>query len=120
MRVVVPSETDEGFGSLRSGHFGHTPWFTIVTIQDGKCTQVEVAQNVDHDLVGCGGVIDYVVSLDVDAIIAMGMGVPPFTRFTQAAITVYIDGTQPYVGGAITLLLQDRLPQMQLDQACRH
>ena len=120
MRVIVPSETPEGLASMRSGHFGHTPWFTIVTIEEGKCTKVEALQNVDHDAVGCGGVIDFVIAQDVDAIIVVGMGVPPFTRFTNAGIKVYTEGRQPYVGGAITLFLEDRLPLMQLDQACRH
>ena len=29
MKVAIPSETGEGLTSVRSGHFGHTPWFTI-------------------------------------------------------------------------------------------
>ena len=120
MRVAVPAESSEGLGSTRSGHFGHAPWFTIVTIEDGEVTKVESLESVDHDVVGCGGVIDYVASQNIDAIIAAGMGVPPYTRFTNAGVKVYLERTQPYVGGAITLLLRNQLEEMHLDQACRH
>ena len=49
MRVAVPSDTDQGLESTRSGHFGHSPYFTIATIEDGKVEKVEVFKNVDHD-----------------------------------------------------------------------
>ena len=57
MRVAVPSDTDQGLESTRSGHFGHSPYFTIATIEDGKVEKVEVFKNVDHDKYGCGGVL---------------------------------------------------------------
>ena len=41
MKIAIPSETGEGLTSTRSGHFGHTPWFTLVTIEDGQVTGVE-------------------------------------------------------------------------------
>ena len=36
MKLAIPSETDLGLMSMRSGHFGHAPYFTIVEIEDGK------------------------------------------------------------------------------------
>ena len=52
MKVAIPSETGEGLTSTRSGHFGHTPWFTLVTIEDGQVTGVAVT---DHrETVGVG------------------------------------------------------------------
>ena len=35
MKLAVPSETDAGLESIRSGHFGHAPYFTVVEIEDG-------------------------------------------------------------------------------------
>ena len=83
MRVAVPSDTVQGLEGTRSGHFGHSPYFTIATIEDGKVEKVEVFKNVDHDEHGCGGVIQYALSLGIDAIVVLGMGQPPFRAFTQ-------------------------------------
>ena len=43
MRVAVPSDTDQGLESTRSGHFGHSPYFTIATVEDGKVEKVAVS-----------------------------------------------------------------------------
>lgn len=120
MKLAVPSETDAGLNAVRSGHFGHCEYFTMVEIEDGAVKDVSVVKNVDHDTYGCGGVIQYVIGLDVDAILAAGMGVPPFTRFTEAGIAVYIDTTNPFVGDAVKQFLAGNTPRMQLNQACRH
>ena len=120
MLIAVPAETSDGLASTRSGHFGHAPWFTLVTVDEGEVVRVQSVKSVDHDEVGCGGVIDFVASLGIDAIITAGMGVPPFTRFTNAGVKVYLDGTQPFVGGAITKYLRNDLEEMHLDQACKH
>ena len=120
MKIAVPSETSAGLDSIRSGHFGHTPWFTVVEIQDDQIVRVEPIKNVDHDEVGCGGVIDFVVGLSVDAILTVSMGMPPYTRFTNAGVAVYTDATQPRVEDAVKLLIAGGVPLMRLDQACRH
>ena len=76
MILAVPSETGQGLASIRSGHFGHTPWFTLVEIEDGKVKSATPVKNADHDAVGCGGVIEYVASLGIAAILTAGMVVP--------------------------------------------
>lgn len=120
MRVAVPSDTDQGLESTRSGHFGHSPYFTIATIEDGKVEKVEVFKNVDHDEYGCGGVIQYALSLGIDAIVVLGMGQPPFRAFTQNGASVYIDAMAPTVGAVIDKFIAGELHPMRLDQACVH
>ena len=120
MKLAVPSETDAGLGAVRSGHFGHCDYFTIVEIEDGRVAGVSSVKNVDHDTYGCGGVIEYVLGLGVDAILAAGMGVPPYTRFTNGGVAVYRDATHPFVGDAVQAFLAGETPRMQLEQACRH
>ena len=120
MKLAVPSETDACLDSMRSGHFGHTPWFTIVDIQDGQVVSATPLKNVDHDAVGCGGVIDFMLQQDIDGILTVGMGMPPYTRFTNGGVKVYTDGTAPYVGQAVQLFIEGKVPEMRLDQACRH
>jgi len=120
MKLAVPSETDEGLESRRSGHFGHCAYFTLLEIEDGEIKSVSSVKNVDHDAVGCGGVIQYAIDLGIDAILAAGMGYPPFSRFSECGVHVYIDRTVPKVGQAVQLLLEGKVPDMTEDQACRH
>jgi len=121
MKLAVPSESDQGLESQRSGHFGHCAYFTVVTFDDElKVESVESVKNVDHDEHGCGGVIDYVIGLGVDGILAAGMGMPPYTRLTNAGVTVYSDRTAPLVGDAVALFSQGKVEKMDPNSACRH
>ncbi len=120
MRIAVPTEYETGLESLRSGHFGHAPYFTIATIEDDAVKSVEVIRNVDHDAVGCGGVIDFAMSQNIDGIIVVGMGMPPFTRFTNAGITVYSERETSTVGGVIERFIAGDVPTMDPNAACNH
>lgn len=121
MKIAIPSEAGTGFESERSGHFGHAAYFTIVEYgPDMEIVNVESVKNVDHDQYGCGGVIDYVMSLGVDGILTAGMGMPPFTRFTQAGIAVYLDQTEPNVGEIAKMFAEGKVAQMDPSAACRH
>lgn len=120
MRLAIPSESDAGLDSTRSGHFGHCAYFTIVTIEGGKVEKVESVKNADHDVVGCGGVIEYAGSLNLDAILAAGMGRPPFNGFTQRGIAVYLEQQTPRVGDAVDKFLNGQVERMTLEDACAH
>ena len=104
MKLAVPCDTPLGLMGQRSGHFGHCAFFAVCTIEDGEIKNVETVQNVDHDAVGCGGVIDFA----------------PYTRFTNGGMKVYIDQTEPLVGKAVAKFIAGEVPEMRLDQACRH
>ena len=121
MRIAIPSETNAGTDGMRSGHFGHAPYFTVVTFDDAmNATDVEVVENVDHDAVGCGGVIGYVIGMGVDGVLAAGMGMRPLTRFTEAGMTVYSDTTEPNVGKDIELFSAGKVAPMDPSAACHH
>ena len=121
MKLAIPSETADGLASMRSGHFGHTPYFTIVEYDENmNIVGAEPVKNVDHDQFGCGGVIQYVLTLGVDGILTAGMGMPPFMRFTEAGIDVYVDRSHAYAKDALDLFCEGQLPRMTLDDACRH
>ena len=56
MKIAIPSETDAGLESIRSGHFGHAAYMTVVEFDDDmNIVSVESVKNADHDAVGCGG-----------------------------------------------------------------
>lgn len=121
MKIAIPSETPSGLASMRSGHFGHTPYFTIVEYDENmNIVGAEPVKNVDHDQFGCGGIIEYVMTLGVDGILTAGMGMPPFMRFTEAGIDVYVEGYTPIVGDAAELFAQGKVTRMTLDDVCNH
>ena len=121
MKLAIPSETADGLNSIRSGHFGHTPYFTIVEYDDDmNIVSAETVKNVDHDQFGCGGVIQYVLTLGVDGILTVGMGMPPLMRFTEAGVTVYAERTLPNVGDAAKAFALGEVARMSPDDACAH
>lgn len=121
MRLAIPNETADGLTSVRSGHFGHCPYFTVVTFDDaGTVASAESVKNIDHDQYGCGGVIDYVLGLNVDGILTVGMGRPPLTRFTAAGVTVYSETETPNVGDVARRFGRGEVNVMSPDAACSH
>ncbi|WP_270405226.1 NifB/NifX family molybdenum-iron cluster-binding protein [Candidatus Collinsella stercoripullorum] len=120
MRVIIPVENELGLAAPRSGHFGHAAYFTVATIDNGEVTSVETIKNVDHDQAGCAGVIDFALSQNVDAIIATGMGMPPFTRFTAAGVTVYAERETPLAGDVLAKFVAGEVSPMDPEAACRH
>ena len=121
MKIAVPSENANGLASLRSGHFGHAPFLTVVEFDDDmNIVSAESVKNAEHGEGGCGNVIDYVLGLGLDGILAAGMGMPPLMRFTQGGMKVYFDTTQPIVGDAVRLLAEGKVRGMTYEDACRH
>lgn len=121
MKIAIPSESADGLEAMRSGHFGHAPYFTVVEYDDAmQITSVESVANVDHDEYGCGGVIEHVLGMGVDAILAAGMGRPPLMRFTDGGVAVYFETTCPIVGDAARLFAEGRVQRMGIEDACAH
>ena len=121
MKLAIPSETADGLTSTRSGHFGHTPYFTIVEYDnDMNIISVESVKNVDHDQFGCGGVIEYVLGLGVDGILTVGMGRPPLMRFTENGVIVYSQVQTPNVGDVAKLFAEGKVDRMSPEAACNH
>ena len=121
MKLAIPSETADGLTSTRSGHFGHTPYFTIVEYDnDMNIISVESVKNVDHDQFGCGGVIEYVLGLGVDGILTVGMGRPPLMRFTENSVIVYSEVQTPNVGDVAKLFAEGKVDRMSPEAACNH
>ena len=121
MKIAIPSETADGLNALRSGHFGHTPYFTIVEYDaDMNIVSAEPVKNVDHDQYGCGGVIQYVLGLGVDGILTAGMGRPPLMRFTESGVIVYADVSTPIVGDVARLFAEGKVERMSPEDACTH
>lgn len=121
MKLAIPSETDAGLQSIRSGHFGHTPYFTIVEYDDDmNIIGVEPVKNIDHDQYGCGGVIEYALGLGIDGILTVGMGRPPLMAFTNNGVIVYSETHTPLVGDVAKLFAEGKVNRMSPADACNH
>ena len=121
MKIAIPSEAPGGLAAVRSGHFGHAACFTIVEYDENmSIISAEVIPNIDHDQYGCGGVIEHVLDMGADGILAAGMGRPPLMRFTDAGVVVYSDTTTPNVGDAARLFASGRGRRMSPESACDH
>ncbi len=121
MKLAIPSETDAGLESIRSEHFGHTPYFTIVEYDDDmNIVSAESVKNIDHDQYGCGGVIQYALSLGIDGILTVGMGRPPLMSFTNNGVVVYSETQTPMVGDAAKLFAEGKVDRMSPEAACNH
>jgi predicted Fe-Mo cluster-binding NifX family protein len=121
MKIAVPSENANGLASMRSGHFGHAPFLTIVELDDDmNVVSVESIKNAEHGEGGCGNVIEFVLGLGLDGILAAGMGMPPLMRFTQGGVAVYVDRSVPTAGEVLALFKDGKVPRMSPDDACRH
>ena len=121
MKLAIPSNGPEGLDAERSGHFGHAPYMTIVEYDDDmNIVSVSSVKNVDHDEFGCGGVIQYVLALGVDGILAAGMGRPPLMRFTENGVIVYSERTLINVGDAAKAFAKGQVDRMSPEDACNH
>ena len=121
MKIAIPCDSALGLNSMRSGHFGHAPYFTIIEYdKDMNIVGTEPVKNLDHDEFGCAGIIRFVMALEVDGILTAGMGMPPFMQFTEAGIDVYVDARTPIVGDADRVFAEGKVPRMSVDDVCNH
>ena len=121
MKIAIPSESADALNAMRSGHFGHAAYFTIVEYDDDmNIVSAEAVKNVDHDQFGCGGVIEYVLSLGVDGILTVGMGRPPLMRFTENGVIVYSETETPVVGDVAQRFAEGRVMRISPEMACSH
>jgi predicted Fe-Mo cluster-binding NifX family protein len=100
MKVCIPME-----GTSVSQHFGHTPEFLIVTIEDGKIISREVYKSPGHE----PGLLPKVMSeFGVTHVIAGGLGHKAREMFNERNITV-ISGVTGEIDDAVQALIDGKL-----------
>lgn len=117
-RIAVPSMDATGLDSQRSGHFGHCPCFTLIDVVDGQITEVSIVDNVAHREGGCLVPVNLLAGHKVTALVVSGIGMRPLVGFNDVGITVYYEAQTPGVKDVVELLLADKLPEMQPQNAC--
>ncbi len=116
--IAVPSEAPGGLDAAIGTHFGHCELYTLVTLDDGQVSAVEVLPNVPHEQGGCMAPVSHLAQNRVRVLLAGGMGMRPLMGFQQMGIQVFHCGTARTVGEAVAAFRQGKLEQFANRHTC--
>jgi predicted Fe-Mo cluster-binding NifX family protein len=105
--IAVACESADGLAGNVSGHFGHTPYFVVVELADGRIVSSRLVTSPGHGQ-GCS-MPGFVESLGVRAVIVGGIGAgavnglrargievaPGATGNATMAVRAFASGTLP-------------------------
>lgn len=90
MRVAVSAEEAGGIESKVSQHFGRSPFFVFVDMDDsGVPTTVRAAANPFYENHTCADVVTFIKQNDADVMLSGGMGMGAVGHFQVVGIDVY-------------------------------
>ncbi|XHH09523.1 MAG: NifB/NifX family molybdenum-iron cluster-binding protein [Candidatus Bathyarchaeia archaeon] len=87
-KIVVPTENQEGMNAQVAEHFGRTPYFTVVELDNGKVVKVDTVTNTSEHVGGVGTAFEQIIALNPKAIIVNGMGPRGIMNFNNAGVKV--------------------------------
>jgi predicted Fe-Mo cluster-binding NifX family protein len=88
-RIVIPVENESGLEARIAEHFGRTPFFAIVDLDEkGKVVSVKTEPNTGEHQGGTGHPHENVLALKPNIIIACGMGPGGLASFQNAGVNV--------------------------------
>ena len=118
MRLVFPTDEDQGYLSKRGAHFGKAKFYTIITLENNKIVDVGVQENPGHSGGACGNAVANILSLKADALIVGGIGGSPAEGFAKAGLDVYFDTTSTVVKDSIDLFIVNKLEKSTGNGTC--
>lgn len=75
VRIVIPVVDESGLDAQLSGHFGRTPFFAVVELDEkGKVASHKTVPNAGEHFGGGGRRADFILKLKPNVIITYGMG----------------------------------------------
>jgi predicted Fe-Mo cluster-binding NifX family protein len=108
MRIAVPVLQNNEKLSQVSEHFGHAPFFAFIDVEQDGEWKVEITRNPAAAEHVPGQIPQYIISHDIDVVIARGIGGRAIDLFDQAGIQV-IRGASGLLEEIITDFLQGTL-----------
>ncbi|WP_295422007.1 NifB/NifX family molybdenum-iron cluster-binding protein [Sulfurovum sp.] len=118
MRLVFPTDENMGYLSRRGAHFGKAKFYTIITLEDGKITDVEGVANQGHDAGGCSNAVTNIMQLNPDALIVGGIGGSPAEGFAKVGLSVYVDQESPTVQESVEKFARGELKSINGHGTC--
>jgi predicted Fe-Mo cluster-binding NifX family protein len=108
MRIAITSNSNLGIDAKIFDHFGHTPYFTIVDINNNLIKRTIIVGNPFVENHQPGQVPSFLAEKDVNLIIAGGMGEKAKQSFKSKGMDV-VTGASGSVGDVIDLFLNGEL-----------
>ena len=118
MRLVFPTDENNGYLSQRGAHFGKAKFYTIVTLEDGKIIDVEGVANGGHDSGACGNAVSNIMSLKPDALVVGGIGSSPAAGFAKVGLDVYVDAKSQTVEISVNEFINNKLATIGSSGTC--
>jgi predicted Fe-Mo cluster-binding NifX family protein len=89
MRIVIPVTDEAGLDAQLSEHFGRTPYFAVVEVDEKKqVVNQKTVANVGEHLGGSGSRADFILQLRPNVIITYGMGPRGLNIYQDARVAV--------------------------------
>ena len=114
-RLAIPTGGMGGLAAVASPHFGKSPWFTIVDVQDGQPQRVSMMENPPHG--DCQDPVSQLAAASVDIVLVRGIGMRPLTACRKLGIPVYV-GEAKTVGEMVAAYRSGRLSAMDDRNTC--
>lgn len=107
MKIAIPSTGPEGLDSEVSMHFGRTPYYTFVEIENGEIKNVKSVATpfAEH---GPGDIPMFIRENGGEVVIAYGMGQRAVDFFNQLGIKVIL-GAYGKVGDVVRAFIEQKL-----------
>jgi predicted Fe-Mo cluster-binding NifX family protein len=88
-RIVVPAADESGLNAQLAEHFGRTPYFAVVDLdENGLVSNVKTVPNEGEHCGGQGQAHDNILRLKPNAIVVYGMGPRGLVTFQEAGVAV--------------------------------
>ncbi|MDY6931939.1 MAG: NifB/NifX family molybdenum-iron cluster-binding protein [Halobacteriota archaeon] len=109
MKIAIPSFDDSGLESDISAHFGHTSYYTIVTLADEKLSEAKVIANIEDGPHSCANPVNLLNNEGVELVLLSNIGPSPLEMLQQLGIEVLCgafgkvkDALNDYLDGALS------------------
>jgi predicted Fe-Mo cluster-binding NifX family protein len=91
LRISISAETNDGLNSIVAHHFGRSPFFVFIDLENRKAKKVEVVNNPCFDRHQPGQVTGFINENKVDVMLSGGMGGRAIQFFQQLGIQTATD-----------------------------
>jgi len=87
MNIAIPSQDTSGLEGFVEEHFGRARYYTIIEVEKREIQRVRVVETpyTEH---GPGDIPNWLKSLDVDVVLALGIGPKAISHFENLGIKV--------------------------------
>lgn len=112
VRIVIPVSDRKGLDDDIFEHFGHTPYFLVIDIDNGEMVKIETIENPFIEKHAPGVVPSWLKGMGVNVIICRGMGMRAKAFFEELGISV-VTGASGKVREILDLYLHGELKSVE-------